>query len=317
MQGSFSCDLMMVYGVTDHGGAPTKEAIAQIHARENAHFSTVEAYFKSQSQKVEEVEGELLTGDYGPYCNYSGIKRMNRKAEYALLNAEKACVIANQYYKAALTQCWKDVLFNQFHDILGGACIPQAYTDARDLYGRAIQTAQELLHKNLQMVTAHIQMPGRNPENPWNIVVWNLNGFEYDGYIEAEVQWAHEFDWYDGAIVLEDSNKVRYECQIIRERSVIPGFRSRFVFKAKIPPMGYRAFCVVQMGEEEKVADVKDPFRIDTGKFLIELSEKTVPSYPCMKKRWGKYAQGRFWFPPAMKIMGIPGVLILTHMGGG
>ena len=58
--GKFSCDLMMVYGVTDHGGAPTKEAIAQIHARENAHFSTVEAYFKSQSRRWKRWKGSCL-----------------------------------------------------------------------------------------------------------------------------------------------------------------------------------------------------------------------------------------------------------------
>ena len=73
-------------------------------------------------------------------------------------------------------------------------------------------------------------MPGKNPDNAWNIVVWNLNAVEYNGYIEAEVQWAHEFPWYDKGILLEDSEGNKYECQIIRERSVIPRFRSRFLF---------------------------------------------------------------------------------------
>ena len=98
------------------------------------------------------------------------------------------------------------------------------------------------MHYNLLRVTNRINMPGRNPDNEWNIVVWNLNTEKYNGYIEAEVQWLHEFPSYDKGILLEDSEGNKYECQIIRERSVIPGFRSRFLFKSEIPAMGYKAF---------------------------------------------------------------------------
>ncbi len=130
------------------------------------------------------------------------------------------------------------VLFNQFHDILGGVLIKSAYTDAENLYGRAIQTANEIIHFNLQRMTAQIKMPGKNPDNVWNLVLWNLNCCEYDGYVEAEIEWAHEFDWYDGGIILEDADGNRTETQIIDEHSAIPRFRTRFIFKSQIPSMG-------------------------------------------------------------------------------
>ena len=53
-------------------------------------------------------------------------------------------------------------------------------------------------------MTRRIRTPGKNPDTIWNIVVWNLNGKPYEGTIEAEVQWVHEFDWYDKGIRLED-----------------------------------------------------------------------------------------------------------------
>lgn len=272
----FPCDIMMVYGVTDHGGAPTKKAISEIHAQKNACFSTIEKYFEAQHYIPDVIKNEFITGDFGPYCNHNEIKRINRIAEYAALNAEKVSVISGKDNKADITQCWKDIMFNQFHDILGGASIRDAYFDARNVYGRAIQTAEEIIHTGLQSVTANICMPGKNPDNAWNVVVWNLNGAEYNDYIEAEVQWAHEFDWYDKSIALEDMLGNRYECQIIREKSVVPGFRSRFVFKATIPSVGYKAFKVIQTEKDEAIVKncINNPYSIDTDIFKISLSKK-------------------------------------------
>lgn len=267
-------DAMVVYGVTDHGGAPTKEAIAQIQSREDCRFSTVEDFFRSH--KAERIEQrELLTGDFGPYANYSPIKALNRTAEYAVLNAERASLMAGSYDREALNACWQDILFNQFHDILGGASIKDAYIDAEAMLGRAITTARETTHFALQSITRQIRMPGKNPDNVWNIVAWNLNGCDYDGFLEAEVQWAHEFGWYDKSLCLEDEAGNRYACQVIREKSVIPRFRSRFIFRADIPALGYKALKLVQTGEEIKKPAV-DPYHIRAGRLGVDLDEAGV-----------------------------------------
>ncbi len=266
---------MIVYGVTDHGGAPTKKSIADINKAENMEFSTVEKFFDEKGKTDYVVSGEILTGDFGPYSNGTDIKKMNLIAENALLNAEKSSVISGRCQKEELTKCWQDVMFNQFHDILGGASIKQAYFDANSLYGRAISTAEYITHTNLQYVTAKIKMPGKNPDNIWNVVVWNLNGAEYDGYIEAEIQWAHEFPWYDKEVALEDSEGNRYPCQIIREKSVIPRFRSRFVFKAQIPAVGYKAFKVIKTEEETAIVSNEkiNPFEIKTDVYSFSISK--------------------------------------------
>ena len=265
-------DALIVYGVTDHGGAPTKQTLREIKAEEDAVFSTLSGYFKTHDTGYT-VTKELLTGDFGPYANYSKIKKMNRIAEYAVLNAEKASLISGTYDSDALTACWKDILFNQFHDILGGACIKDAYIDAENMLGRATATANEILHIQLQAVTRKIQMPGKNPDTAWNLVIWNLNGKPYDGFLEAEVQWAHEFGWYDKGLSLEDAEGNRYPCQIIREKSVIPRFRSRCVFRAQIPAVGYKVFKVVQTGEEVQKKSI-DPYVIQTDRLCVTFSKE-------------------------------------------
>ncbi len=268
-------DAMIVFGVTDHGGAPTKRAIGEIRESEDALFSTVKDFFEGHEPTWEYL-GELLTGDFGPYANDSDIKRRNRVAEYALLRAERATEIANWDERATLRSAWQDVLFNQFHDILGGACIKDAYPHAENMLGRATATADELTHFALQSVTRRIRTPGKNPDTAWNTVLWNLSGEPFRGYVEAEVQWAHEFDWYDGEIALEDGDGVRIEAQVVREKSVIPRFRSRFLFPVEIPSMGYRALRVVQTGGKVEDATAFDPFLISTDRLRVRFSSEGV-----------------------------------------
>ena len=283
---SENADTMIVYGVTDHGGAPTKAAIAQIKEEEAAEFSTVERFFQEHTTDYT-VTRELLTGDFGPYANYSRIKKVNRIAEYAALNAEKASLVAGNYDRKALSDCWKDILFNQFHDILGGACIKDAYVHAENMLGRAIATAQEQMHFNLQYVTRQIKTPGKNPETAWNIVGWNLNAKPYTGCIEAEVQWVHEFDWYSKGICLEDDAGVRYPCQIIREKSVIPGFRSRVAFHAQIPAVGYKAFKLIQTGEDVEKPGV-DPYCLQTDRYCVRFCRETGCIQQVLDRKTGK-----------------------------
>jgi len=263
---------MMVYGVTDHGGAPTIKSLQEIRQREYAACATVQEFFENSTTDYT-VKGEFITGDFGVYADHPEIKKLNRIAEYALLNAEKASVLAECNESIKLASCWKDVLFNQFHDILGGACIKEAYEDAKNLFGRAIATAKESMHFHLQRITNQICMPGKNPDNVWNIVVWNMNFHAFQGYVEAEVQWVHEFPWYDQGIALEDVEGNRYPCQVIRERSVIPQFRSRFVFYAQVPALGYKAFRLVQTYEPVVRETLDDLHTIQTKRYTVSFDE--------------------------------------------
>ena len=244
-------DRMIYYGVTDHGGAPTKKAIQAINKKENAYFSTVSDFFKGHIPK-EERFGEFLTGDFGTYVNHPEIKRLLRSTEREVIKCEKAAAISDRKIKKYLDECWKDILFCQFHDIIGGTCIKDAYVYCKSRLDRAFAHASEQLNFSIQSITKDIKTVGKNPDDIWNIVAWNLNGKNYNGYMEAEVQWAHEFPWYDKSISLADENGNVFPAQIIAEKSVIPAFRSRFIFKAEIPSMGYKTFKVVKTEKEVK-----------------------------------------------------------------
>ncbi len=271
-----SHDALIVYGVSDHGGAPTKQAIADIRAAMaemndvEVVFSDVPSFFREQKGKVtSEVAGEMQPQFYGPFSDHAEVKKNNRRAEYALERAERAGFIAakmcgREYTADKLRRSWKDVMFNQFHDILGGTCIPQVFVDARDQQGRAIHTANEETHFALQSVCRRIQTIGNNEDSVWNLIVFNLSGEDYRGVCEAEVQWVWEFPWYEGGIEIYDESGNTQNAQIINERSAIPGFRSRFAFIADIPAMGWRTYAVRKTGKpvqrDVSDTDVQSPF---------------------------------------------------------
>ena len=259
-------DLMLVYGVSDHGGGPTKQAINDIHNAQNHFtdisigFSSVERFFSAQQEDTLPCyAGELQPAFYGSFSNCADVKRKNRKAEYRLFHAETAswisCILAGREYPGnEIYSCWKDIMFNQFHDILGGTSISDAFDDAANLYGRALQVSSEIINFSLQSVCRLIKTVGNNCTSVWNLCIFNLTGTDFSGFTEAEVQWAWEFPWYSGPIELEDEKGYIHSAQIIQTKSSIPGFRSRFVFKADIPAMGYRTYAVKQVLNKKEFA---------------------------------------------------------------
>ena len=277
-----SHDYAIVYGVSNHGGAPTKECLRLIReelnegSRQVRYGSTTDFLNANREASLPVVADELQVRFFGPYSNDTTVKVNNRIAEYAAMRAEKAAIFAGpvSYPKEKLEQSWRDILFNQFHDILGGASIRYAYHDARNLHGRALQTLNDITHTSLQSVTKSICMPGNELEDAdWNVVLWNLNSHELTQTFEAEVQWMWEHEPYDGDLELVDENGTVYPCQIIRELSVILSFRSRFAFHATIPAHGYKSFAVVKKHIPVQSAELPSNGHIENERYKLTVND--------------------------------------------
>lgn len=65
----------------------------------------------------------------GTYMTRVGLKQKNRQAEQALLSYETLCACTKTQFDDG-EELWKEVLFGQFHDTIGGSCIDEAYTAA-------------------------------------------------------------------------------------------------------------------------------------------------------------------------------------------
>lgn len=100
-----------------------------------------------ENEKLEEWDGELyLEMHRGSLTTKSDLKRYNRKLEMMLREAELRSVFrflkGDAYPQEKLTENYKLLLLNQFHDILPGSHVHPVYVDAMNDYTR-IETALE------------------------------------------------------------------------------------------------------------------------------------------------------------------------------
>jgi alpha-mannosidase len=236
------------YGVGNHGGGPTKANIEQI-AGMGLLPSSLRAFFDAVGRNGERpvVRGELQHHSPGCYTTHSGIKRWNRRAENLLQRAEKWCTVADAlgaqaYPLERLTEAWKLLLFNQFHDTLAGTSIAPAYEDARDQIGHASSLAALAFNRAVQSIARQIEIEPEEEMRP--VVVFNPHPWPLRTEIELEYTWTRE----QGHHAVDDEGEP-VPLQLTRPLTTMSGMRSRFAFPVEVPALGYRTYRV-RVGEK-------------------------------------------------------------------
>jgi alpha-mannosidase len=183
-------EMMQFYG-------PTKDNLARIkRMREDEslpelRYSAPDIFFKAILDGDTDYpvwRDDLQHHASGCYAAHSGIKKDNRAIEHRLASAEMLSAFASvvgglTYPKADLTRAWEGVLFNQFHDILAGSSIIEAYDDARNLHGMAFQIADEAITFASGTITSTLDTSGDGEP----VVVFNTLGWDRDDYCECEI----------------------------------------------------------------------------------------------------------------------------------
>ena len=129
---------LYLFGWGDGGGGPQPEMIDSAH-RLGVEIGRADDFFEAASAEANGLAtsaGELYFELHrGTYTSQSRTKRLNRKAQEALREAEMWSVAAGGSYPSAeLNALWQKLLLNQFHDILPGSSIDWVYEETeRDL----------------------------------------------------------------------------------------------------------------------------------------------------------------------------------------
>jgi alpha-mannosidase len=256
-------ELMIFYGVGNHGGGPTRANLDSIR-RLNAirRFpellcSSPQAYFDTAARRdgLPQYDGDLHHHGVGCYSAHSGIKRWNRRAEQLLQRAEKWAAVASLAAgrptdPVELAEAWKLVLFNQFHDILAGTSIAGAYDDARDQLGYSTTVASLVFNRAVQSICARMAIPfelGTTPVVVFNAHAWPVSEeveLEFAGYPRAEA-----------AVV--DEHGAPVPVQATRSQATVSDSRGRLVFRAELPPLGYRLYRLVEASRETPRTEVQ------------------------------------------------------------
>ena len=186
-------DTMCFVGVGDHGGGPTERQIAWLREHWDAfpghtfRFSTPSRYFKAIARSIPSlplVTGELQQHAIGCYSVHRAVKTALRRAEHLLEQAERLRARLKPAQKRDLPElqtAWQQVAFNQFHDTLGGTCLPSAYPQVLDQIGAAAATADEVL----QMGFRH-GLGTQSKDALQRIAIHNPSSADFAGYVEYE-----------------------------------------------------------------------------------------------------------------------------------
>ena len=115
-------------------------------------------------------------------------KRNMRDAEEQVLNAEKWASLAwldgNAYPGNELTEDWKKVLFNQFHDLAAGSGIGVIYKDAQKDYDVVRWSTNEISDGALETVAQRVDTNIQGIP----VLVYNSLGWERSGDVSVQMQ---------------------------------------------------------------------------------------------------------------------------------
>lgn len=171
----------------------------------------------------------------GVYTTQAALKRNMRRSETATLDAEKLASFAwldgQAYPNDLLTDNWKKITFNQFHDLAAGSGIAVIYRDAQEDYDQVFDADRNIDDASLKTLDARIdtRVKGDTP-----ILVFNSMAWPRTETSEVKLQLP------EGAshVTLLDSNDHAVPSQVISEDAATHQF-TVIAHVHDVPAMGY------------------------------------------------------------------------------
>lgn len=302
-------EYMMFYGVGNHGGGPTIQLLNEINKNktDDMIYSTPDEYFESvDKSKLPVVKEDLQHHARGCYTAETSVKKGNRKCENNLLMAERFSVMAKElcgteYPSKQLKKAWENVLFNQFHDILGGCSIKSVYQDAEYMFGETMIVTDRIINAALQKIAWNIDTVG-DVELPcyrdkrmriWEhetlgtpVVVFNPHSWEVTEPVQV-----YTYSKWSTYVTDDEGNVVPHQFVRGEQTNYID---DKFItsFIATVPAFGYRVYRFFVEKETDKTFK-KELFiterSLENNKIKVEFDEKTGEISKIYDKLANKY----------------------------
>ncbi len=287
-------ELMILFGVGDHGGGPTLEMLNNIEQLKNLdifpniEYGTASEYLnrlkKQNLSKLPTWKNELyLEFHRGTYTSISDIKYFNRKSEILLTQAEKYNCLSGLFekknYDKDFNKAWKKVIFNQFHDILPGSSIQAVYSDAKKDYAGILKTGLKILNNSIQIINKNINTSIVKTGIP--ITVYNPLSWKRTDVV---------------ILKLSDKGKKNYSVYDLNGKEIVSQtvmknrFAKEILFIAEnVPPLGYKTYILKK--EKSKFAGTSLKIKVNEIQnqfFIIELDDSSGWIKQIVDRRNGK-----------------------------
>jgi alpha-mannosidase len=286
--------IMDLYGVGDHGGGPTRAILdegfhwaAQGHVTPKVEFGTAQSYFSALEKQIAPespewnyrsiakgytappaVEGKVsiptwkseLYFEYhrGVMTTQANHKRNMRESEEEVINAEKWASLAwldgREYPGKELTEDWKKVLFNQFHDLAAGSGIGEIYREAQKDYDVVRWSTNEIDAASTGGITERIRTAGKNTTKlQTSVVVFNPLGWQRSGDVTIRIKIPDSANARVGLARVDQPGDFFYP----NLRKSFGNDMEEITFKAEdVPPLGFNTYSVL-INDEYGIADYR------------------------------------------------------------
>jgi alpha-mannosidase len=290
---------MLLYGVGDHGGGPTRQMLdAAVRWQKSPKAAFPNFKFSSAHEFFDEVDRNLpklnlpvwndemyLQFHRGTYTSQADSKKRMRQMERLLLNAERFSSLAmlrgREYPQDEFEDCWRRVLFNQFHDVMAGSGIHIVYVDEAESMEFVKLTNEPIL--DAAMKTLATRVDTRGPGVP--VVVFNPLSWERTDVTEAEVQ-------FPGKVVeveVRDPDGHAVPSAVVSRDEATNTVKVRFLARA-VPSTGYRVFHLVSTDTPGKGSSTlkANGLRMENEFVSVEIDPKTGCVTSLINKKDGK-----------------------------
>jgi alpha-mannosidase len=166
-------------------------------------------------------------------------KRNMRESEEQVLNAEKWASLAwldgQKYPAEEITEDWKKVLFNQFHDLAAGSGIGVIYKDAQKDYDVVRYSTSEINEHSFGSLVGRVDTSSTG-NNQIPVVVMNPLGWERSGEVKLSLRLA------SNPYGVVDSSGAQIPSRITHNDNT--GVTEIVVHVDHVPALGYRKILV-------------------------------------------------------------------------
>ncbi|MFO7966408.1 MAG: glycoside hydrolase family 38 C-terminal domain-containing protein [Archaeoglobaceae archaeon] len=243
-------------------------------------------FFTDLEKKMKDVpvrKGEMFSGRYSevfPDCSSSRIwiKKNLRRYENWLLYFERFMALHKALngtwpYMEELQDFWKKVLFLGFHDVVPGTGMDSAYDDVREYIG-FLKTKLSYLSPKVLHDTVETDSMDAEDTMYGDVVVFNPLSWEASNWVEVDLNFLEGDIKKIGGL---KNGEEEINIEILRFTRYEDGSLkyARIGFIPTVPPMGYKAYKVM-----EKKPRKKDKDSIKIRGNTIETNYLKVRFYP-------------------------------------
>jgi alpha-mannosidase len=285
--------MLILFGVGDHGGGPSLEMLDRIDRLKTLdmfpkiEYGTAGKYIdwlRSNDLRDLPVWKNELYLEYhqGTFTTQAAMKQFNRSNEALLTNAEKvssfAALSGRQYNGDAMEAAWRDVMFNQFHDILPGSGIREVYIDATATHREAESIGRHELSGALGHIASGANTSAFRHGTPF--MVFNTLSWARTDVASLDLKNGDEeryavFDAAGKEIPSQTVRTSRYERRVL------------FIAR-EIPPFGYATYELRKAPAPGTQGPAFSPFAPENALFRMSIDSTSGWVKSIVDKRNGK-----------------------------